>query len=190
MNDKMDKKLNAYLARVENYLRPLAASERIDIVAEIKSQMLELQTQEGLPPQDILARLGDPKTLAMAYLGDSIVKSRFSLRRLFSLVVFCGMVGFGGTFILPFFGMLTAGFLFAGVIAPLAGILKTVGWLLGFDMPFVMFQLGSYTAHPLLVLPLSLLFGALFLFLGEMCWRGLKACVRTIGKAYQRLETV
>ena len=44
----MDKLLNDYLAQVENCLRPLTASERVDIVAEIMSLMLESQAMEGL----------------------------------------------------------------------------------------------------------------------------------------------
>ena len=183
----MDKLLNDYLAQVEGYLRPLAASERIDIAAEIKSQMLELQAKEGLSSREILGRLGDARALAMAYLGDSILHSRFSFRRLLSCIAFGGMAGLGGMFVLPFFGMMTVGFLFAGVIAPLAGLLKTGGWLLGFDMPFVMFQFGSYTAHPLLALPLSLTAGALFLALAMGCWKVLKAYVKAVSRAHRAL---
>ena len=89
----MDKLLNDYLAQVENCLRPLTASERVDIVAEIKSQMLESQAKEGLSSQEILARLGDARALARAYLGDSIARSRFSLRRLLACIAFGGKIG-------------------------------------------------------------------------------------------------
>ncbi|MCI8351679.1 MAG: hypothetical protein HFJ86_11040 [Oscillospiraceae bacterium] len=185
----MDKLLNDYLAQVENCLRPLTASERVDIVAEIKSQMLESQAKEGLSSQEILARLGDARALARAYLGDSIARSRFSLRRLLACIAFGGMAGLGGMFVLPIFGVLTVGFLFAGVIAPLAGLLKTGGWFLGFDMPFIMFQFGSYSLHPLLVLPLSLAVGALFFALAMGCWWAVKAYMRAAGKAHRALGT-
>ena len=35
--------LNDYLEKIEKYLKPLPVSERVDIVKEIKSKMLELQ---------------------------------------------------------------------------------------------------------------------------------------------------
>ena len=62
----MDKTLNDYLTRIEKYLKPMTVSERVDIVKEIKSEMLELQN-EGKTPQEILERLGDAKELARAY---------------------------------------------------------------------------------------------------------------------------
>ena len=40
----MEKNLNDYLDKVEKYLKPLPISERVDIVKEIKSEILELQS--------------------------------------------------------------------------------------------------------------------------------------------------
>ena len=57
----MEKLLNDYLARVERYLKPLSASDRVDIVKEIKSEMLEL-LGAGVAPEQIVERLGDAKT--------------------------------------------------------------------------------------------------------------------------------
>ena len=37
----MDHLLNNYLEKIDRHLKPMAASERIDIVAEIKSEMSE-----------------------------------------------------------------------------------------------------------------------------------------------------
>lgn len=59
----MEKELNDYLEKVEKHLKPLPVSERIDIVQEIKSEILELRG-EGRSAEDILARLGDPRELA------------------------------------------------------------------------------------------------------------------------------
>ena len=39
----MEKNLNDYLEKIEKYLKPLPISERVDIVKEIKSEILELQ---------------------------------------------------------------------------------------------------------------------------------------------------
>ena len=40
---ELEKSLNEYLEKIEKYLKPLIVSERVDIVKEIKSEMLELQ---------------------------------------------------------------------------------------------------------------------------------------------------
>lgn len=69
----MEKELNAYLGKLEKYLKPVAVSERIDIINEIKSEMQELQGN-GMSAEEIIERLGDPKKLAKAYLGDILVK--------------------------------------------------------------------------------------------------------------------
>ena len=78
----MDEMLSSYLDQVGRRLRPLPAAERADIIREIRSEMLELETG-GLTPEQICARLGEPRALAAAYLGDAVAKSPgFSWSRL------------------------------------------------------------------------------------------------------------
>ena len=74
-------------------------------------------------------------------------------------------------FILPFTAILGAALMLCGVIAPLAGLVKAAGFLLGMDVPVIVFQFGSWTAHPLLALPLSVLMGALFFLAGKGLWK-------------------
>ena len=91
----MTMETSQYLERIERYLRPLPVAERVDIVAEIKSEMLELEAA-GMPPQEIAARLGTPEELARGYLGEAIVKSpRFSLRKLGAVAAFYSLAGGG-----------------------------------------------------------------------------------------------
>ncbi|MCI8927190.1 MAG: DUF1700 domain-containing protein [Lachnospiraceae bacterium] len=124
----MDSLRNDYLNKIDKYLRPLPASERADIINEIKSQMMELEAEKRLSSDQIIQRLGNPKELAGALL-------------------------------------------ICGVIAPVSGLIQAVGFLLGFDVPWVSFQFGSWTAHPLLALPLSILFGILFMLAGKGLWK-------------------
>lgn len=85
---EMDKALTEYLEKVDRYLRPMVVSERVDIVQEIKSEMLEL-LNDGVSPEQILQRLGAPKELAKAYLGESIVKGAgFGWRRVSAVIAF------------------------------------------------------------------------------------------------------
>ena len=64
---ELEKSLNEYLEKIEKYLKPMIVSERVDIVKEIKSEMLELQNN-GISTEQIIDRLGNPKELAKAYL--------------------------------------------------------------------------------------------------------------------------
>lgn len=52
----MEKVLNEYLEKMEKYLRPIAVSERVDIIKEIKSEMQELQNND-IPAEQIIERL-------------------------------------------------------------------------------------------------------------------------------------
>ena len=73
----MDKVLENYLDQVDRHLRPMQASERADIIQEIRSGMLELAAA-GLDAAQICQRLGGPKELAAAYLGTPLPSSRAS----------------------------------------------------------------------------------------------------------------
>ena len=69
----MDSLRNDYLNKIDKYLRPLPASERADIINEIKSQMMELEAEKRLSPDQIIQRLGNPKELAGALLVLSLI---------------------------------------------------------------------------------------------------------------------
>ena len=55
----MDQVLDAYLDRIDRHLRPMPASERVDIVQEIRSELLELEAQ-GLSPRPSPPAWGSP----------------------------------------------------------------------------------------------------------------------------------
>lgn len=71
----MDRALNEYLEKIEKYLKPLVVSERVDIVKEIKSEMLELQGN-GVSSEKIIERLGDPNDYSgpLAHPGRSLAQ--------------------------------------------------------------------------------------------------------------------
>lgn len=115
----MEKLLNDYLARVERYLKPLSASDRVDIVKEIKSEMLEL-LGTGVAPEQIVERLGDAKTLARAYLSDNVAKAH-GWRRVSALIAFYSLAGLGGICVLPVTSICAAAFLFSGAVCPWPG---------------------------------------------------------------------
>ncbi len=168
----MDKIMNDYLEKIDSYLRPLPVSDRVDIVKEIKSEMLELEMKKELTPEQILEKLGSPKALATAYLGDSISGTKaFSLRRFAIVTAFYSLTGISGMFVLPVTTVLAAGLTLCGVLTPLAALIKLAGHAIGYDLPYVSFQFGSYTLNPIAAFPVSIVTGLLLFFAGKGCWK-------------------
>ncbi len=183
----MDQVLNDYLEKTERSLRALPASERIDIVKEIKSEMAEL-TEKGVSPEKIMERLGSPKELAKGYLGDAIAKpGGFSLRRLAEVLCFYGYVGIGGIFVLPIISTLAVSFMLCGILSPIAGLIKLVCGIFGIDVPWITFQFGSWTAGTAVVFPLSILVGAVFFLLGWGFWKLTVFYIKSVAKGSRRL---
>ena len=168
----MDNIINDYLEQIEKYLKPLTASERIDIINEIISNITELQTISGLSADRVVERLGNPKDLAKAYLGESITKnSNFSWSKLGTVIAFYSLESLKGMIILPFTSVLSVGLMICSAIAPIAGLIKFIGYLFGYDVPFVVIQLGPLVLHPLIVFPISIVFGILFYLGGKRLWK-------------------
>ena len=177
----MDATLNRYLEQIETYLKPLAPAERADIIREIHSEMLELGDCQGLSPEQIITRLGSPKELASAYLGDSITENfSFSLNKLGKLLAFYSLAGLGFLFVLPFLSVLSVGLLISAAVAPLAGLVNLIGALTGFDVPFIVFQFGSYIPSPLASFPLSVVVSVLLYLTGMGLWRVMIKYIRIL----------
>ena len=183
----MDQALENYLEQIDRHLRPMPASERVDIVREIKSEMLELETA-GLTPGEITKRLGFPKELAAAYLSDAIAKNpRFSWRRLGSVAAFYSLAGLGGMVVLPATSITAVTFLVCGAVVPAVGLLSFLAALAGIEVPWVMMQFGSWTAPPALAFPVSVVVGALLLLAGRGLWKATVGFVKMVGDKRRKL---
>ncbi len=184
----MNQILDAYLNKIDQYLKPMPASERIDIVKEIKSELSELELQGNLTPEEILERMGGPKELAKAYLCSQITKNGgFHLKKLGALIAFYGLTGLSGMFVLPMVSVLSIGLTAAAVIAPVGGLVKFIGYLFQQDVPWIMFQIGSYTAPPPAAFALSLVLGLLFFLAGRGLWKLLLSYIKTVSHIHQKL---
>ena len=173
MNDFMEK----YLGEVDRRLRRLPVAERVDIV------------NEGLSPSEIEARLGSAKDLAAGYLSDAIAKSpRFSWRKLGLVTAFYSYAGLGGIIILPVTSICAAAFLLCGAVCPIIGAVNLVCELAGIDLPWVMFQIGGWTAGPALGFVLATVTGAVLIALGIACWKATVAFVKSVSGAKKKLE--
>lgn len=178
----MDKQWNLYLEQVEKHLKPLPVSERVDIVQEIKSQIQELQ-QAGKTEQEILERLGDPRALARAYLGDLIAEtSFFSWGRVLALCAYYSLAGLSGLFVIPVLGICAPVFFLCGAVIPFAGGVKLVNELLHLHLPYVQYIGVAGVDSPVQAFLICVAVGVALCLLGYGCWRLLVGYVRSVSR--------
>ena len=184
----MEKILNDYLEKIEKYLKPLPVSERVDIVKEIKSEMLELQGS-GKKPEEIIERLGDPKELAKAYLGDLISKSNsFAWNRVLAICAYYSLASFSGLFVIPVLVICAPVFIICGIAAPILGAIKWIDSLLNIGIPYASY-IGIYgIQNPFLVFVLCIFIGAALYLIGYGCWKLLLYYFKVVSKTKQRLS--
>lgn len=144
----MDEKLQKYIDKVDFYLRKLPAVERQDIIKELESEIKELKQRDNLDSDAIIERFGEAKVTARGYIGELIEDKEFSGKRIALIGSFWCVVGFSGMIVLPITVSLWLSFLLAAVLTPIAGIVKWIGSLFGYNIPFIMFQIGSFIATP------------------------------------------
>ena len=177
----MEKCLEAYLEKVEKCLKPLPSSERVDIVKEIKSEMLELQA-EG-KTAEVVARLGKPGELAKAYLSDLITKdTSFSWTRVLALCAYYSVAGLSGLFVIPTLIICAPVFMLCGIAAPLLGAVKLVDTALQLEIPGVQYIGVAGVSNPVMVFALCAVFGVALFLAGYGCWQLLVLYVKGMGR--------
>lgn len=128
--------MNDYLEKIEKYLKPLPVSERVDIVKEIKSEILELQG-DGKTSEEIIERLGNPKELAKAYLGDLIAKSSsFSWNRVLAICAYYSLASLSGLIVIPVLAICAPVFIVCAIATPILGAVKLIDALLNLGIPY------------------------------------------------------
>lgn len=178
----MEKCLEAYLEKVEKCLKPLPSSERVDIVKEIKSEMLELQA-EGKTAEEVVARLGKPGELAKAYLSDLITKdTSFSWTRVLALCAYYSVAGLSGLFVIPTLIICAPVFMLCGIAAPLLGAVKLVDTALQLEIPGVQYIGVAGVSNPVMVFALCAVFGVALFLAGYGCWQLLVLYVKGMGR--------
>lgn len=183
----MNAAFETYLNTIDRHLRPLPASERADIIKEIKSSILEMEGEQ-LPENQILERLGTPKELARAYLGDFIAKGKgVSLNRFLTVFAFYSLTGFSGIFVIPILGITAPVFLLCGIVSPIAGLAKFIGSLFGYDMPYVVVQFGTATLSPFFAFLYSLGMGIILILLGRGAWKLLLRYIHMVSQTKEKL---
>ena len=123
-----------YLAKLDAGLRDLPATERAEVVSEIRNHIAEA-TAAGKPIDATLSALGPADGLARGYAVELLLNRPASTagssrtRRFFALA---GLVAIGSIptlIVVTVLGAIGIAFGVAGVIVFLAGVVATFGWL-------------------------------------------------------------
>lgn len=188
----MEKILNDYLEKIEKNLKPLPVSERVDIVKEIKSEILELQSN-GKTSEEIIERLGNPKELAKAYLGDLIAKSSsFSWNRVLAICAYYSLASMSGLFIIPVLVICAPVFIICGIVTPILGAVKLIDSLLdallNLSIPYASYIGISGIENPVLVFAICVVIGVFLYFIGRGCWKLLLYYIKGVNKAKRHLS--
>lgn len=184
----MEKILNDYLEKIEKYLKPLPVSERVDIVKEIKSEMLELHGN-GKKAEEIIERLGNPKELAKAYLGDVITKGNsFSWSRILAICAYYSLASVSGLFVIPVLVICSPVFILCAMATPILGVIKLIDTLLNLSIPYAKNIGISGVENPYIVFVLCVIIGVVFYLMGWGCWKLLVRYIKAIGYTKKRLS--
>lgn len=188
----MEKMLSNYLDKIDRHLRPMPAAERADIIKEIQSQMLELQS-DGVSDEEITRRLGDPKELARAYLGDALENSSgFSIGRLLTVCAFYSVVSFSGMFVIPTLAIIAPVFIFCAILVPVLTAVKMFDYLFSLGIPhiqeIVVVLGGIVEVNPVAEFFMSLIIAALLYLLGKLAWKLLVFYCKSVSKTKRKLE--
>ncbi|WP_310603955.1 DUF1700 domain-containing protein [Anaerosporobacter sp.] len=178
----MDKLMNEYLEKVDRHLKSMPASERVDIVKEIKSSMLELEAN-GLSSEEVINRLGDAKSLAKAYLGESITENTsFSLKKFGAVVRFYSYVSIGGMFILPCLSITAVTCMLCAILCPISGVIKLIAFSMGIEIPQIQFEMGSFSAGAVPYFFISIAMGIILFCLGHKLWKLTIKFIKSVSK--------
>jgi uncharacterized membrane protein len=142
-----DRMVQQYLVMLRRQLRALPQAERADAVREIASHIAESKAA-GNPLSTVLARLGEPRALAQAYLADYYLQDTpagraQTLRRALARLGFTLGTGLVNVFVVPLLSVAVLGFGLAAAVSPIFGIIRTFGahWIVigsstGWQVPY------------------------------------------------------
>lgn len=188
----MDVRLEKYLNKIDRHLKPLPISERIDIVREIKSSMIEMENDD-LSVEQIIERLGKPDDLARAYLSDLLSKdNHLNLTRILTICAFYSLVGLSGMFIIPTLIIIAPTFIICGILSPILGLIKMIDYIFHLGIPYVehigIVLTGIIELDPISEFIGTLIIGILLYYIDHLAWKTLLLYCQQVSKTKRNLS--
>ncbi len=181
----MGAKAKAFLKELDRYLQELSREERDDILKEIESH-IQTGIQHGQSEEEILKRLGSPKSLAKGYLGEYYLQQKSNNpAHFFKLFFFFASLGFLSPVVIVFLAGVSFAFALGAVAVVISGILSAFEYSIG-DFIFGV-QLGTHTITGWPGLLISLIVAAILWIGAKWCWRGLRQYFAYLASKYRRL---
>lgn len=135
-----------------------------------------------------MERLGDPRELAKAYLGDLITKKNsFSWKRVLAFCAYYSLVSLSGMIIIPVLIICAPVFILCGIAIPIFGVIKLADTLLNLGIPYASHIGVAGIENPMIAFVLCIMIGAVLYLIGRGCWKLLVHYISTVSKTKQRL---
>jgi uncharacterized membrane protein len=178
----MDDRTSRYIDELERELQKLPARDRHDALREIRSH-LEEASDSGTPSRLTLARLGSPRNLAAAYMGDYLAARESSLPTRALRVAAVGAHVFGTTFsslfVVPTLVASALAFGIAGVATPILGLLRTFG------ATWIRMDLPGYSVPTALSFPVALLIGVVCIGIAALSVAALRLYLQLLVRSFR-----
>lgn len=113
---------------------------------------------------------------------------KYSNERIIKSIAFYIEVFFSGIFIIPTLGLIAPTFILCGIVVPLSGLLKLIGYIFNFDVPFVIFQIGNFELNSIFSFILSIVMGVILYLIGKGAWRLLLKYIKFVNNKRNELE--
>lgn len=170
---------NQYIEKLKNKLKDLPCIEINDIALEI-NQHINDAIFNGEKEEEVLLRLGDPKTLAKIYIGEYHLKNNNVLKS----GVFLITTGLVSSIIIPLLASFIIGFGLTTIFCIPLGIIRTF-----FNPPWIQMTIFNYTIAQSLSIPFSALLAIISLIILYISWKLLSLYLKYISKKYKKIKS-
>lgn len=145
---------------------------------ELDITINDLLSGERIDKKDYQSKLEENILNTINYSNQLLIKSL-----LFYISVFAS-----GIFIIPTLGIIAPIFMLCGLLAPICGLIKLVGYIFHIEVPFIMFQIGKYELNPISSFILSIITGLILYFIGKYSWHLLLKYINKVKEKAQKFE--
>lgn len=178
-------KIGYFLSRLrkENNYTQEDIAEKLNVNVKSVSRW---ENGKNLPDHSIIIEICKIYNISINefYNGNKIKKTI----KIKQLLLFYLIVSFTGIFILPCLGIVAPTFIVCAVLLPTGALIDFLALLFtGNDMPQITFQLGKLYLHPVVAVPVSIIFASVLFIIGMYSWKLLMKYIKFVSEKRKRL---
>lgn len=145
------------------------------------SLMQPLCKELGITINDLLSGEKIDKNDYQEKFEENVLNTiKYSNEKIIKCIVFYIGTFFLGIFIVPTLGIIASIFILCGIIAPLGGLIKLIGYIFNFGVPFVVFQIGNFELDAIISFILSVAIGLVLYLIGKGAGKLLLKCIKYV----------